>query len=599
MNWPRRCLNGRYERVNGRDGLGAPGSSLADGVSVKYHGPVSMTSTRRLPSLALTLDIVAGVALAVALVGWLTDGAGIHLGPWTLPVREVWRPLVVALVALVLKVFAGRDPSERGAPSQVVAHVAFAFGVGTIVLLWAHYQVRYCGGADSFGYMSAAKAIATGTLVQPQPIASLLPFAGAIDAATPFGWTPAPGADALVPFYPLGFPVVVAAFMAVGGTGAGFYVPLLAGIGVLVLTYRLSRSLSSSVVAGATTVVVAFSPMVTNMTVQPMSDIPAAFWYLAAVAALFASPSRPVMAGFAFGMAVWTRPLMLVTAPALLFITGANWRIIVRFCAGAAPVMAAIAGVQWWLYGSPFRTGYGSAAGLFTTGTLAVNAWAYAKWIVIIHSPVFIVGLAAGVWRAPRRLAWAALCGLALGVLPYLFKLAYFDDWDLVRYVLPVLVPCLIVACLGVGDVLQRWLTRNWSVAAIVSCAALAAVGSYTFVANRATFHLVFQESRYSLVAEWVSTHTPPTAVVLAEGHSGSLRFYAARTTLRTDVLPAGSLAATVNSLRRNGHEVFAVVDGEEEARPFNQRMAEARGAVRAEPIHRSREAVIYRLEAP
>ena len=549
-----------------------------------------MTAKRtKLPSMSAALDVVAGLALAVALVGWLAGGGGIHIGPWTLPVREMWRPLVVALAALAAKLFRPDSNTKTRTVADAAALVAFSCGISSAVLLWANYQVRFCGGADSFGYLSAARAILTGTLVQPQPIVSALPFPDAISAATPFGWTPRPGADALVPFYPLGFPLVMAAFMAIGGTSAGFYVPLLAGVGILVLTYRLTRVFSPSAVAAATTVVVAFSPMVTNMAVQPMSDIPAAFWYLAAFAALFASRPRPVVAGLAFGMAVWTRPLLLVTAPALLFITGFTWRTIVRFCAG----------VVYFETDCPIRTGYGSAAGLFATGNLAANAWAYAKWIVVTHSPAFVVLLAVGIWRAPRRLTGAALAGLLLGVVPYLFKLAYFDDWDLVRYVLPVLIPCLIVCGLGAADLLLRWMPRRLWLPALVLCAAVSAVSSYQFVANRATFHLIFQESRYPLVADWVRDHTPATAVVFAEGHSGSLRFYADRTTLRTDVLPAGMMAATVQSLRRNGHESFAVVDGEEEARAFQRILDEAHGAVRADPINRIREAVIYRLDAP
>ena len=40
------------------------------------------------------LEIAAGLSLAVALVASLT-GNGIRIGSWLLPVRELWRPIVL------------------------------------------------------------------------------------------------------------------------------------------------------------------------------------------------------------------------------------------------------------------------------------------------------------------------------------------------------------------------------------------------------------------------------------------------------------------------------------------------------------------------
>ncbi len=547
------------------------------------------------------LEIAIGVSLALALVAALTGRAGIRVGPWTLPVREVWRPLVIAALLsagrLVITRLRLTDSARSGVTRlTAVARVAIACGIVAAVLLWTHYQVRDCGGADSYGYVSAAHAMLSGDLIAPQPIVKWLPFADAISAATPFGWTPRPSGDAIVPFYPLGFPLAMAGAIMVAGPGAGFYVPLLAGIGILVITYRLTRQLAGSLVAGVTTVVVAFNPMLTNMVIQPMSDVPATFWYLAAVAGILTAPSRPALSGIAFGMAVWTRPLMLVGAPALLWVMPRDRRTLVRWFSGVVPVGGGIALVQWWLYGSPFRTGYGSAAGLFTTTNLLANAMAYAKWILVIHSPLFLAALAAGAWRAPRRLVIVALAGLLLGVTPYLFKLAYFDDWDLVRYVLPVLIPCVIMAAIGVASALEGAMPRLAFVSVLLLATAAVSGASYQFVANRATFSLRFQESRYPAVAAWVTEHTPPGAVILAEGHVGSLRFYAHRTTLRIDQLPAGALAETVRNLAGGGMECYAAVDGAAESQDFEQRLSREQGHVIAEPVGRVRETTILRL---
>ena len=553
--------------------------------------------------LPATLSIGTGIALALALVEALTDRAGIRVGPWLLPVREIWRPLLVAALLgagrIVVAARSTRGTGQRGAMkplAEAAARIVFACGIAAAVLIWAQYQVRDCGGADSYGYVSAAHAIVSGELIVPQPIVAWLPFADGISAATPLGWTPRPSGDAAVPFYPLGFPLVMAAAMMLAGAGAVFYVPLLAGIGILIVTYLLTRQLAGSFVAAATTMVVAFNPMLMNMVIQPMSDVPAAFWYVLAMALVLTAPARPLRSGLAFGMAVWTRPLVLAAAPALLLVMPRDRRTLVRWCCGVAPVAGAMAAVQWWLYGSPFRLGYGSAAGLFAGAGFVANVLAYAKWILIIHSPLFLVALAVGVWRAPRRLAIVAVAGLLCGVAPYLFKAEYFDDWDLVRYLLPVLIPCIILASVGVASALERSLPRLAFVVVLVLVAAGASAASYRFVANRSTFQLGFQESRYPAVGAWVATHTPPQAVILADVHDGSLRLYAHRTTLRIDRVPAGMLAATVTNLAGGGMECFAAVDGVTEMQRFQQRLIGEHGQLVAEPIGRVRETTIFRL---
>ena len=46
-------------------------------------------------------------------------------------------------------------------------------------------------------------------------------------------------------------------------------------------------------------------------------------------------------------------------------------------------------------------------------------------------------------------------------------------------------------------------------------------------------------EARYPLVGQWFQVNTPPTSVALAGQHSGSLRWYGERQTLRWDLLRA------------------------------------------------------------
>ena len=563
----------------------------------------SWTTGRRRVWLERCIDCAAGLALAAALVVTLTGGS-VRAGPWLLPVREPWRPAVVAAVLVACRLLmvrlgaAGTGAAHREGPvSDAAIGMLCWCGVATGVLLWTHYQIRFCGGSDSLGYVSAAHAMLNGQLIQQQPIIRWLPFPDALSVATPLGWAPGPSGTAIVPGYPLGLPFVMALFLSAAGPGAEFYVALAAGIALLALSYLLIARLADWRIAAAAAVVIAFNPAVTNMAIQPMSDVPAACWYLLALYVLLAAPAYAAVAGLAAGMAIWTRPSMIFMLPVLLWLIPRSRRGWLMFTAGLAPVGATIVGLQWYLYGSPLRTAYGAPPGLFRLSMVALNVPAYAKWISIIHSPLVFLAFAAGLWRGPRRLVAASAAGLVLGILPYLFKAPYFDDFGLIRYILPALIPCLLVALVGAGDLITRSLPRSAAAAALLVLAAASAAYSYRVASREGAFSGMIRESRYAAVGEWARDHTPPPSVLLADVHSGSLRFYGQRTTLRSDLLPKGALAATVRSLARQGVSCFAALDGEEEEQRFRERFSREFGEVSLDPIARVRDTTIYRLE--
>jgi len=93
-------------------------------------------------------------------------------------------------------------------------------------------------------------------------------------------------------------------------------------------------------------------------------------------------------------------------------------------------------------------------------------------------------------------------------------------------------------------------------------------VGSDAGIFRQAAF-----EGRYVRAAEVVAARTPQTAVVLAVQHSGSVRYYANRITLRYDWLTDDYLDAAIYDLTARGHHPFIVVDDWEETE-FRSRFA-------------------------
>jgi len=133
-------------------------------------------------------------------------------------------------------------------------------------------------------------------------------------------------------------------------------------------------------------------------------------------------------------------------------------------------------------------------------------------------------------------------------------------------------------------------------IVAVLVLAAASAAGSFRLVAGPSTWNLVRQESRYAAVADWFSRRTPEGSLVFADLHSGSLRLYANRPTLRWVRMPPGSLAATVQEARRRGIECYAVFDDEGEARSFEQQFGGGLEGLRLEPEARVRSVMIHRV---
>jgi hypothetical protein len=82
-------------------------------------------------------------------------------------------------------------------------------------------------------------------------------------------------------------------------------------------------------------------------------------------------------------------------------------------------------------------------------------------------------------------------------------------------------------------------------------------------------------EARYPLTAVWIDSHTPEGAVVLAHQHSGSIRHYAGRDTLRWDLTLPGDLVTVADALAARGLAVYAALEGTEES-AFRARFAAA-----------------------
>lgn len=545
------------------------------------------------------------VGLLGATAAFVAETGGGRLEVWgvRLSVRDWRRPLI--LLAVFLAWYGART---RQAPGRerlrdlgcLVADGAFLGIVLFMGALAARSIIPVAGGLDSYGYVSAAHALASGRLILADPLAAWLPLDRPMDALAPLGWVPSVDGTAMVPRFPLGLPAVMALFLLALGPQGPFLVAPLLGAGTVALTYGFVRRAIGPLPAAATGAVVAAHPVLFTYAIQPMSDVPATFWALLAVFLIHRPRPRPLLGGAAIGMATLTRPPLALVALALAgasAVRGSPNALAVasRVLAGFAPFAALLVALQMALYGSPTASGYGPAEHLFAWHAVPGNLSAYGRWLLAVNTPLLPLLLAAAGIVVAGRVFVLGLVVFVATALPYVAYTFPADDWQMLRFVLPGLIFLLMLAACAAVRLLERVGPRAAAPLVVALLCAAAAWASVRFLGEQGVFQYRLHESRYPAVGTWIARHTEPEAVVLTALHSGSVRHYAARRTVRWDQVPGDRLVPVLEVLERRGHPVFLVLDGQPEREEFARRFGEPDG-LRIEFVHRVRTAYLARV---
>jgi hypothetical protein len=526
------------------------------------------------------LYLVASFAPAWAFLATFTGGVGWMIGPLRISSREPVRPLVVG--ALAAAYYAWRYTHEERAAdglwleSRVKPLLPLAVPISVILgfVLGVYYGSFAAAGSDSYGYVSQARLWASGTLHVAQPWVEKLSWPDREWIFAPLGYRPYSSDGTIVPTYPAGLPILMAAFLAVmGSNGPFFVVPLLAAL-TLWLTYLLGKEATGSTVAATiATVLLLASPVFLAHLMVPMSDVPtAAGWTLVAVLTLKGDAgSRPLLAGLAAGATLLIRPNLFLLASIPAFFWRSRSESLVRYALGLSPALLMIVALNTYLYGSPFMFGQGTMFESFSLTSLPGNLWNYTAWLLHTQTilialalvPMFIRGaLSEGTRGVPPRACLSAIVGLTF--LSYVFY-GEFNHWFYLRFLLPAYPAIFVLMAAAVRYLCMKLpIEARVPVAACVCAAVIpygVKVGADTGIFNQANF-----ERRYIRAAEVVAARTPENAVALAVQHSGSVRFYANRITLRYDWLPADYLDTAILDLIARGYHPYMVVDDWEEA---------------------------------
>ena len=531
---------------------------------------------------------------------WLILGGGIalHIAGRTITSNDPVRPLLLATLAFigyasVAGVQLVQERWSRAFDRIGDARLAMLIALGT-TLLGIVYSTTAGIASDGYGYVSEADLWIRWNPFIPEPLIAAAPWPRAEWTFAPLGYRPVllDGAWSFVPVYSAGLPMIMAIAKLIGGQEAMFWVvPMFGGL-LTWMTFGIGRRLGSSRAGVIASWLVATSPPVLLMLMQPMSDVPiAAAWTTAIFFALGTTRRDIALAGLAASLAILIRPntVALAIVLGLWWLVrggstgeGRSWRprltAVVLFSICALPGAAITAAIYQRLFGSPFTSGYGDLSGFFAWHHVLPNVRLYFTWFIESQSRLTLLGVAALLlpiravwpWVQDRRALWMVLGCLSLLVAQYLAYLE-FDNWSFLRF----LLTCWPFVMLGVATLALRvWRVAN-PIATLLVSATIVALGvqglQHARTAN--VFRDWHGHRRHVDFARVLAREMPPSSVFYTLNFSGTLRHYAGRTTILTDLIDPDWLDRSVDWLRSQGFPVYLVLE-DWEVEKFKQRYA-------------------------
>jgi len=464
---------------------------------------------------------------------------------------------------------------------KVIASIA-----GAIAILYGSFSAS---GADASGYLSHAAMLARGDLTRAEPLTAVADWPNALQTLAPLGWRAAFEPGRQVPTYPVGLPLLMAPAHALGSPLAACLITPLSLLVAVWATGSLALRVGGPGAGVIAAVWLATSPIALIAAMQPMSDIVAtAAWLVCWLVLVSQSTSvvgrQPLVAGLASALAILIRPNLapLASVPALfLFLNERHLRLSTRarrlavFCAPIALAVVVIGWLQWRWFGSPLRSGHGTAQELFAVENFASNIVVYSRWLLETHGPWLFVAPLAFLWPRVPALRWLLVFAAAV-CFAYLVY-GVFEVWTYLRFLLPALAIGMIAVGATLSTLLGRLpMTKRGPVLVII----VVAIAAANVASSRAhdVFRFGEQQSRAMLAGRYLEAGVPVNAVILAGEQSGAIGYYTGRSIVRWDLAARDSLDAIVTRLRHARYDVwFALDEWEEEL--FRVKFASASAA--------------------
>ena len=553
--------------------------------------------------------VIAVVAAVYAVSIASTGGFDLEIGSARIRSHAWERPALVASIAVILFLWVERRRTHGAMvswwtafESPLVAHAIVGAAVIWTLFAGARFGSPVAGGSDSYGYLSQAHQLGDGRLSEPIPANPGFTWTNARWTLTPLAHVGMREPGRMAATYPPGLPLLMAAVLPLGDRAAYLLVPIFGAL-LVFFTWRAGLLLGDSLAGAVAALLLSLSPTFLLQSIQPMSDVPAAACWAGAVLSAAGKGRRSaLLAGVLTAMAILIRPNLAPLAAVVFALLAASREArgqrAIMFLAPMMVGAGVLLMIQSVRFGSAFGSGYGDPGELFGLANIPVNLRLYSRWMTASHTPVIWLSLAAPLvlTRARTHPLFLAIGALIAGTwcayLPYVVFQA--DEWFYTRFLLPAIPFMLLFACMVVtaGVRLVPVPARVVMACGFALCMGLEFAQSSAPILRGTAAH----EQRYKAAGTFVRDTLPPNAIVLAAQHSGSVRYYSNKPTVRWDIAAPAELDAIINAVRSAGFAPFVVIDtGEVSA--FREHFRGQRSVDRLRPLAEFGAARVYGVE--
>ena len=422
------------------------------------------------------------------------------------------------------------------------------FGFAVYALFLALHVGAFAGGSDSSGYLNNARLLADGRTSVTQRIPPGLNLAQFDDFTfIPLGFRPLPNRK-MVPTYPIGLPLALAASAQIVGWRLAPHVVMVAST-LLAVALMLPLGRAGGLSPGWSAfgaLLLAASPLTTNMSLQLMSDVPAMAAATGTILCAWRSRFQrhwAFAAGLLFAVGVLIRPSNVILIGPVAVCLGLDVRRWALFGLGGLPGATTWCVYSYFAYGNPLASGYSGDLGTkFTFGAVPLTFVNFARWLPVLLTPVGLLA-AALPWTGRRsRFAWMLTAWI---VAVFGFYLGYWhthEKWWYLRFLLPAFPACLVGGLWVVRELWTRFaparLRAPLRIRSIAIAAVLVALVHGIVWHERLGAHtLRAGESVYAEACAWTRSHLPAGATILAMQTTGALAYYTEFDLVRWDTL--------------------------------------------------------------
>jgi len=301
-----------------------------------------------------------------------------------------------------------------------------------------------------------------------------------------------------------------------------------------------------------------------------MSDVPALVWATAAIYLAWTcekSAWRPLLAGVATAIAVLIRPSNVLCAFPIAICLAGHWRNFALWIVGGLPLALWQGWLNQTLYGSIFASGYGDIRTMIGGEFFLPTLRSYALWLPVLFTPLICLAPVAPWLRSiPARTRLILVVWAAPIFLFYSFYWCTWDHWCGMRFVLPAAPALVVLGTLALQHVVSHLrlrvvpLSERGRLVAGTLCLVLLLGSLVADSFRKDLLYWLHANREHAVVANWVRTHAPADAIVLANHGTGSMMYYTSLTCIRVDFIHQEAGADELFAqLSRSERPVFAV----------------------------------------